>query len=100
MREDTITRAIEEIDITKPAPTQEPMRQYYYIRKCRQIVQEESKKLGRPLTACTKTFGCQMNARDSEKIVGILEEIGYKPVEDEKLTLLFTIHVQFEKMRI
>lgn len=84
MREDTITRAIEEIDITKPAPTQEPMRQYYYIRKCRQIVQEESKKLGRPLTACTKTFGCQMNARDSEKIVGILEEIGYKPVEDEK----------------
>lgn len=84
MRKDTITRAIEEIDITKPAPTQEPMRQYYYIRKCRQIVQEESKKLGRPLTACTKTFGCQMNARDSEKIVGILEEIGYKPVEDEK----------------
>lgn len=84
MREDTITRAIEEIDITKPAPTQEPMRQYYYIRKCREIVQEESKKLGRPLTARTVTFGCQMNARDSEKIVGILEEIGYKPVEDEK----------------
>ena len=84
MRKDTITRAIEEIDITKPAPTQEPMRQYYYIRKCREIVQEESKKLGRPLTARTVTFGCQMNARDSEKIVGILEEIGYKPVEDEK----------------
>lgn len=84
MREDTITRSIEEIDITKPAPTQEPMRQYYYIRKCREIVQEESKKLGRPLTARTVTFGCQMNARDSEKIVGILEEIGYQIVEDEK----------------
>ncbi|MBQ1392765.1 MAG: hypothetical protein IIY81_04370, partial [Lachnospiraceae bacterium] len=84
MREDTITRSIEEIDITKPAPIQEPMRQYYYIRKCREIVQEESKKLGRPLTARTVTFGCQMNARDSEKIVGILEEIGYQIVEDEK----------------
>ena len=61
MKKNSIKTAIEEIDITKPAPTQEPMRQYYYIRKCREIVQEESKKLGRPLTARTVTFGCQMN---------------------------------------
>lgn len=30
------------------------------------------------------TFGCQMNARDSEKIAGILEEFGYEEGEDEQ----------------
>ncbi|MDO4522840.1 MAG: tRNA (N6-isopentenyl adenosine(37)-C2)-methylthiotransferase MiaB [Eubacteriales bacterium] len=34
-------------------------------------------------TACITTFGCQMNARDSEKLTGILEDIGYEIVEDE-----------------
>jgi len=29
------------------------------------------------------TFGCQMNARDSEKIAGILEQYGYEEGEDE-----------------
>lgn len=29
------------------------------------------------------TFGCQMNARDSEKLAGILEEAGYTEGEDE-----------------
>jgi tRNA-2-methylthio-N6-dimethylallyladenosine synthase len=30
------------------------------------------------------TFGCQMNAHDSEKLKGILEQIGYIPTEVEK----------------
>ena len=30
------------------------------------------------------TFGCQMNARDSEKIKGILETVGYEITESEK----------------
>ncbi|MBQ6553710.1 MAG: tRNA (N6-isopentenyl adenosine(37)-C2)-methylthiotransferase MiaB [Firmicutes bacterium] len=30
------------------------------------------------------TFGCQMNAHDSEKIRGMLREMGYEPAEDEK----------------
>lgn len=30
------------------------------------------------------TFGCQMNARDSEKLAGVLEEKGYKEIDDEK----------------
>ena len=30
------------------------------------------------------TFGCQMNAHDSEKINGMLREMGYVPAEDEK----------------
>ncbi|MCT4544098.1 MAG: tRNA (N6-isopentenyl adenosine(37)-C2)-methylthiotransferase MiaB [Vallitalea sp.] len=30
------------------------------------------------------TFGCQMNAHDSEKLKGILEEIGYEATDNEK----------------
>ncbi len=29
-----------------------------------------------------ETFGCQMNVNDSEKIVGLLREIGYQPTQD------------------
>ena len=28
------------------------------------------------------TFGCQMNARDSEKLAGVLEEKGYKEIDE------------------
>ncbi len=31
-----------------------------------------------------KTYGCQMNIHESEKLAGILEAAGYKPTEDEK----------------
>ncbi|MDE7332119.1 MAG: tRNA (N6-isopentenyl adenosine(37)-C2)-methylthiotransferase MiaB, partial [Lachnospiraceae bacterium] len=57
--------------------------QYYFMAKCRQIVKLESERLGRPLYACIQVFGCQMNARDSEKLSGILEIIGYQLSEDE-----------------
>ncbi len=59
-------------------PVQEPERQYYYIEKAKEYVQKAAKEAGRPLTFCVTTFGCQMNARDSEKLVGILEKIGYQ----------------------
>ena len=42
------------IDTTGEPPVTEPERQYYYIAKCREL-----------------------NARDSEKLIGILEQIGY-----------------------
>lgn len=38
---------------------------------------------GKNLKFCLSTFGCQMNARDSEKIKGMLEEIGYTETEKE-----------------
>lgn len=79
-----IEKIIEEIDIAGAAPQDEPQRQYYFIKKARQYVKDKSKELGRSLTADVVTFGCQMNARDSEKITGILEKIGYEIVEDEK----------------
>ena len=74
---------LNEIDITGGVPEKETERQYYYMAKCREQIEKEEKELGRKLTACVNTFGCQMNARDSEKIVGILELIGYEIIEDE-----------------
>lgn len=52
---------LETIDIDAVAPESEPDRQYYFIKKIRQLVSERSERLGRPLTACIQTFGCQMN---------------------------------------
>ena len=72
------------IDITKEAPVQEPDRQYYYMAKARSYVAQKSQEIGRPLTFHVTTFGCEMNARDSEKLVGILERIGYEEEADEE----------------
>ena len=52
---------------------EEQKRQQQFIEKARIYVREKSEELGRPLYACTTTFGCQMNARDSEKLDGVLE---------------------------
>lgn len=74
------------IDLNKiggTPPETEPDRQYYYIAKCRELVRDMEKKKGRRLEACVNTFGCQMNARDSEKLIGILKEIGYEITEEE-----------------
>lgn len=59
-------------------------RQLYFIEICKEWAMKQQQELGRPLTACVNTFGCQMNAHDSEKIIGILEKIGYTIIEDEK----------------
>ena len=80
---DEIENIIDAMDLSQEAPVKEPQRQYWFMKKARQLVKEQSEKLGRPLTANITTFGCQMNARDSEKLVGILERIGYVEVPDE-----------------
>ena len=74
-----------DVDITLPAPEAEPQRQYYFMALLKQqLVPERAKKNGKEfLTACITTFGCQMNARDSEKLEGILETVGYHIVETE-----------------
>lgn len=79
-----------DIDITKEPPADDTARQYYFIEKAKAYVQRESEELGRPLTFCVTTFGCQMNARDSEKLCGILEKIGYvEATEDEADFIIF-----------
>lgn len=79
-----ILKKIEEIELTEQAPLEEPERQYYYIAKAKSYVASLEQKLGHKPTCCVTTFGCQMNARDSEKLVGILEVVGYDIIEDEK----------------
>ena len=80
---DEMEKIIDAMDLSQEAPVEEPQRQYWFMKKARQLIKEQSEKLGRPLTANITTFGCQMNARDSEKLVGILERIGYVEVPDE-----------------
>jgi len=72
-----------QIDIAGEAPIAEPQRQYYFIAKAKEYVESQAAELGRPLTFCVTTFGCQMNARDSEKLAGILELIGYTEETEE-----------------
>lgn len=78
-----IEEILTEIDLEQPAPAEEPMRQYYFMEKARRLVKTQAETLGRPLTFHVTTFGCQMNARDSEKLTGILEQIGYVEEEEE-----------------
>ena len=74
---------LDTIDLNTAPPAEEPERQYYFMAKCRQYVRELEKKIGRRPTFFTQTFGCQMNARDSEKLTGMLKEIGYAQAENE-----------------
>ena len=83
MTEDKIQKHFMEEFPTEP-PVSEPERQYYFIQRAREDLKKMSEAAGRPLTFCVTTFGCQMNARDSEKLVGILEEIGYIEEPDEE----------------
>lgn len=75
---------LDEIDISGEVPFNEPDRQYYYMTKCRKLLSDKSTELGRPLYCRIKTFGCQMNAKDSEKLTGILEMIGYVESEEHE----------------
>ncbi|MFP3154967.1 tRNA (N6-isopentenyl adenosine(37)-C2)-methylthiotransferase MiaB [Lachnospiraceae bacterium ZAX-1] len=83
---------LDKIDLDGPPSETEPMRQYYFIKKARAYVKAMSQKLGRPLSSATVTFGCQMNARDSEKLAGILEIVGYEEVDKEGEEADFVIY--------
>ena len=76
--------AFDEIDLSMQAPAQEPERQRWFMKKAQTLLAEKSRELGRPMRAMVKTFGCQMNERDSEKLRGILETVGYQLTEEEE----------------
>ena len=75
-------------EVMAMAPDTEPARQKYFMDLVKVKIREWSEEKGRPLTCFISTFGCQMNARDSEKLLGILQEIGFVQGEDEKCTLV------------
>ncbi len=71
----------------KNAPSEvnieEGLKQQEYIIKLKQLIAEKASQMGRKPTCCVTTFGCQMNAKDSEKLVGILKEAGYEIIDSE-----------------
>ena len=62
---------------------QEALRQQAIIEELKKRYELEEKKTGRKKTFHIVTFGCQMNSRDSEKISGILKQIGYEETDSE-----------------
>lgn len=66
------------------APGTEPERQYYFIENAAGLIKKREEEAGHPLSFHVTTFGCQMNAKDSEKMEGILEKTGLIPCDNEK----------------
>lgn len=77
-----------EIDFSKidtgiTPPQDDTERQYYYMAKLAEMVALRERELGRRITYCLQTFGCQMNEKQSEVVAGIMDEIGFKRQETE-----------------
>ncbi len=92
-------------EIHRQAPEEEASRQRYYMEWARKMMEarfqalfesgeaeaiygaekaQSMKEAGILGTFCVTTFGCQMNARDSEKLCAVLEAIGFEATEEEQ----------------
>ena len=76
-------KKIKEVSLEQ-IPTTEPERQYYFMDLLKGWMEEQVAEKGHKLTYHIQTFGCQMNSKDSEKLAGILETIGYVETDTEK----------------
>ena len=76
-------------EIWNKAPSSEPERQEYFMGLCRRAVEawkEQENKAA--VTFHIETFGCQMNAHDSEKLEGILLSAGFQHTDTEEADLV------------
>ena len=64
-------------------PSDETEKQLFIIEQLHEQMQVDYARTGKKKTYHVVTFGCQMNARDSEKLAGILERIGYTETDTE-----------------
>ena len=64
-------------------PSDETEKQLFIIEQLHEQMQADYAITGKKKTYHVVTFGCQMNARDSEKLAGILERIGYAETDTE-----------------
>ena len=64
--------------------SEQSIKEQYYRKRCQEYVAQCEQTLGHKLKACIQTLGCQMNARDSEKLTAILRSIGYEITDDVK----------------
>ena len=71
------------MNIQSEIPKTEPQRQFYYIDRTRELVDGIKQQTGQAPTFHVTTFGCQMNARDSEKLRGIFISTGFSEIEEE-----------------
>ena len=62
----------------------EAAKQLCIIEKLKVRFDREFERTGKKKTYHIETFGCQMNAKDSEKISGILKQIGYEETDTEQ----------------
>lgn len=62
----------------------ETARQRSFIDLAGALTQQKIQAMGRPLTYCLTTFGCQMNEKQSEAVAGIMDEIGYVRQDSEE----------------
>ena len=87
----TQTTAFDYQTIERTAPAMEPARQFYFIDRLRELV-EEKKQHGYEAACLVNVIGCQMSAKDGEKLSGILREAGFReaPDEDHADVILFT----------
>ncbi|MCM1124361.1 MAG: tRNA (N6-isopentenyl adenosine(37)-C2)-methylthiotransferase MiaB [Eubacterium sp.] len=69
---------------TSTNDNEESALQKEYMQKAASYVADLEAQIGHKPLCCVTTFGCQMNARDSEKLLGILTQIGYTPTDREE----------------
>ena len=72
------------IETEKNREIDETARQKEFIELARTLTDQKSNLLGRPLTYCLTTFGCQMNEKQSEAVAGIMDEIGSHRQDNEE----------------
>jgi len=63
--------------VTKKVSAEEIAEQYKYIEVIKQHNQDLIAKAGKPVKYNIETFGCAMNENESERLCGILSEMGY-----------------------
>lgn len=71
-----------------PTYKNEAQKQYSFMEEMKGWVKSQEERLGRRLTCHITTFGCQMNEKDSEKLLGVLETIGYEETDTEQADLV------------
>jgi tRNA-2-methylthio-N6-dimethylallyladenosine synthase len=70
--------------VTKKVSAEEIARQYKYIEEIKQHNHHLVTTTGKPLMYNIETFGCQMNENDSERLSGMLSEMGYSECSDRQ----------------
>ena len=70
--------------VTVKVTAEEIAKQYKYIDEVRDYIQKLIKQTGKPMLYYIETFGCQMNENDSERLSGMLSEMGYSESSNRK----------------